>query len=237
MPATVVIRSLHGATGATATTVSGTGARFKLADNDTIDNLTPVTIPNAGTVRSYVKQFEWYASTTPANTITNLRLYSDGSNGLGTGVDFAVRTLPTLTGTADSGSTTALTDTGAFTGRDLTGFVCEITGGSQSGEFVRIGSNTNDTLTFATTLPGAITNTSTYRIAYLDPLNWTTTALSGTASFFTYTSGSPLSVPGSLSNPSTGRIGDLVQMQMTVTSTASLGPTPTETATFVYDES
>ncbi len=156
MAATIYIRSLHGATGASATNVDGVGARFKLADNDTIDANNPIVIPPSGTTYSYIKNFEFYASSSPANTINNLRLYSDGGNTLGTGIDINVRTLATLTGTADSGTTTALTDTGAFVGRNLTNFVCEITAGTQSGQKVRIASNTDDVLTFAATLPGAI---------------------------------------------------------------------------------
>jgi hypothetical protein len=53
---------------------------------------------------------------------------------------------------------------------------------------------------------------------------------------FSYTSGSPLSVTGSISNPSTGQFGDRVVYQIEVASTASPGATPTETITWKYDE-
>jgi hypothetical protein len=53
---------------------------------------------------------------------------------------------------------------------------------------------------------------------------------------FTYVVGSPLSVSGSLSNPSTGDFGDFVVYQLEVDSTAVPGVTGTETFTWLYDE-
>jgi hypothetical protein len=53
---------------------------------------------------------------------------------------------------------------------------------------------------------------------------------------FAYTSGSPLSVSGSISNPSTGDFGDFVVVQATVGSTAGPGASTAETATWRYDE-
>lgn len=53
---------------------------------------------------------------------------------------------------------------------------------------------------------------------------------------FGYTSGSPLSVTGSISNPSTGAFGDYVILQLSVGSTASAGTLGTETITWQYDE-
>lgn len=52
-----------------------------------------------------------------------------------------------------------------------------------------------------------------------------------------YTSGSPKSVSGSISNPSTGGFGDRFVFQMQVASTASPGViSPTITVTWQYDE-
>lgn len=53
---------------------------------------------------------------------------------------------------------------------------------------------------------------------------------------FTYTSGSPLSLTGSLSNPTTGEFGDHVVYQIAVATTASPGVTGSETFTFRWDE-
>lgn len=53
---------------------------------------------------------------------------------------------------------------------------------------------------------------------------------------FTYTSGSPKDVSGSITNPNTGRISDYVVLQMDVGTTASPGDLANETFTFRYDE-
>ena len=53
---------------------------------------------------------------------------------------------------------------------------------------------------------------------------------------FTLTSGSPKTIAGSISNPSTGDFGDWFVYQIEVDNTASAGTTPTETFTWQYDE-
>ena len=240
MAANVEIRSYHGATPDSGTNVASGSIRFKAADNDTVDANNPLAIPAAGTIYSYIKQFRFHAATTPSNTINNLKFYTDSNNGFGTGVGLGAKTFVMQTGTATSGTTTTLTNTGASfptAGGGLTGYVLEITAGSQSGQARRISSNTSTTITVASAFPGAIDNTSVYRVWYIDPVNNAQTQLSGTTDAFTYTSGAPLSVAGSINNPSTGAFGDGVYLQMSVASTASQGTTPSETLTFSYDES
>lgn len=56
------------------------------------------------------------------------------------------------------------------------------------------------------------------------------------ADAFTKTSASPLTLSGSITNPSTGRFGDVVVTQMAVTSSATAGTSPSETFVFKYDE-
>jgi hypothetical protein len=65
--------------------------KFKNADNATIDTNNPLTIPAAGTIYSYYK-FVFLKCTANADThtINNLKIYSDGSNSLGTGVDWMI---------------------------------------------------------------------------------------------------------------------------------------------------
>lgn len=53
---------------------------------------------------------------------------------------------------------------------------------------------------------------------------------------FTYTSGASLSVTGSISNPSTGKISDFWVEQLEVASTASPGVITAETKTITYNE-
>lgn len=71
-----------------------------------------------------------------------------------------------------------------------------------------------------------------------DILNTTNhTSLAGaTADVFTHTSGSPKSITGSISNPSTGDFGDFFVYQMEVGTTAGPGVTGQETFTWTYDE-
>lgn len=52
----------------------------------------------------------------------------------------------------------------------------------------------------------------------------------------TLTSAAPLSVSGSLSNPSTGKISDFVVIQMDLSTSVVAGTLTTETATWRYDE-
>lgn len=53
---------------------------------------------------------------------------------------------------------------------------------------------------------------------------------------FTHTSGSPKSLSGSISNPSTGDFGDFFVYQIEVGTSAGPGATAQETFTFKYDE-
>lgn len=61
--------------------------RFKMADDATVDSNNPITIPTDSYIRgSYHKQLRLYCATAPDTSIDNLRAYSDGANGYGTGI-------------------------------------------------------------------------------------------------------------------------------------------------------
>jgi hypothetical protein len=166
MAATIEIRSYHGATPDAGTDVAGGSVRFKQADNDTADANNPVPVPAAGTNYSFLKQFRFYASVTPDNTIDNMNFYTDGANGYGTDVNL-----------------NALTDSG-----------------------------------------------------YTDPIALGA-ASGGGSDAFGYTSGSPLTVSGSINNPTTGAFGHYLKLQITVGTSATQGTKSGETFTFEYDES
>jgi len=53
---------------------------------------------------------------------------------------------------------------------------------------------------------------------------------------FTYTTGSPLAVDGSISNPSTGQFGNMVVAQIEVFAAAGAGEITDETMTYKFDE-
>lgn len=52
----------------------------------------------------------------------------------------------------------------------------------------------------------------------------------------TYTSASPLSLTGSISNPNTGKVSQYLELQAVVADTAVAGALAAETVTFRYDE-
>ena len=84
MAADVQIREMSAATTGVDKT-SGT-IRFKSADENTVDTNNRLQIPGAGTDYSYTKQLRVYFNTAPSVDIQNLRAYSDGGSGFGTGV-------------------------------------------------------------------------------------------------------------------------------------------------------
>lgn len=84
MAATIQIHEMSGADAGTNKT-SGT-VRFKDADNATVDTNNPLVIPAAGDIYSYTKALRAYMEAPPSVQVSNLRWYSDGSSGFGTGV-------------------------------------------------------------------------------------------------------------------------------------------------------
>jgi hypothetical protein len=178
MAATVLIRRLTGA-GPTATDITSINTRANAYDgHSTADTTYPIQIPVAGTNYSFWVVTRLDCTVTPSSIINNLKWYTDGANGFGTGVTMKVNT--------------------------ATGYVQATGTQGTTGDQLTVGNYA--------TLAGA----------------------PGDA--FSYTSGSPLSVTGSISNPSTGQFGDRVVYQIEVASTASPGATPTETITWKYDE-
>lgn len=86
MPATVTIGEKNGAGGTYTDKTSGT-IRFKNADNATVDTANPMVIPGAGSDYSFEKWLRLkIGATGPSVQISNLQFYTDGGNGLGTGV-------------------------------------------------------------------------------------------------------------------------------------------------------
>lgn len=71
---------------------SGT-VRFKAADNSTVDANDPIVIPGSGSVYSYTKKLRPYMEAPPNTNISNLRWYTDGGNGFGTGVTATCKNL------------------------------------------------------------------------------------------------------------------------------------------------
>lgn len=180
MAATVTIRRWTGpATGPTKSDITGINTRANAQDaHETADVDNPVQKPTTGSKYSYWVSTRLSADSSPAGTIDNLRWFTDGANGFGTGI-----TCNGQTATSYVQATGTLGDTGT-----------QLTTGNHSG------------LTAA-------------------PVN-----------AFTFTSGSPKTLTGSISNPTTGDFGDFFVYQMAVSTAAGPGASATETFTFRYDE-
>jgi hypothetical protein len=173
----VQIRRLTGA-GPTGTDITSINTRLNAEDAHTTAGTTnPILKPAAGTNYSYWCATRLYYNGAGTGTINNIKWFTDGANGLGTGRTLVVNT---ATGYVQA------TGTPGETGTQLT-----------TGNYA--------------TLAGAPTNA------------------------FAYTTGSPLSVTGTVTNPSSAYFGDYVVMQAEIGTTASAGASSTETVSWRYD--
>ncbi len=180
MAATVVIKRWTGSSGGpTKTDITSINTRLNAEDAHTTAGTTNATRqPVSGSNYSFWCATRLSASVTPSTIINNIFWYTDGGNGLGTGITFVANTATSyIQATGTTGTTGNVLNTSNYS-----------------------------------TLAGAATNA------------------------FAYTSGSPLSVSGSISNPSTGDFGDFAVSQIVVGATAGGGATGSETITFQFDE-
>jgi hypothetical protein len=122
MPATVIVRSLHGATGTIEVTVSGSVARYNKADSENDNHLLRVVIPPSGEAYSWRKLFKAQVTVTPGGAISNLRYFTDGSSP-GTGIAIYAHKTPDYTrpsaadelGLIDQGAGTPVEDQIGYT--------------------------------------------------------------------------------------------------------------------------
>lgn len=118
---------------------SGT-VRFKAVastTSTTADANNPLVVPGAGTAYSYVKKLRPYMEAPPNTNISNIRWYSDGANGFGTGIGVTVKNIGTTFGTHY--------DTAMSGGSDLFGYTSgsPLDGdGTDAGPFVPGDANT-----------------------------------------------------------------------------------------------
>ena len=86
MAATVIINEYNGAGGTKTDKTSGS-VRFKNADDANVDLINPLVVPASGQEYSYEKWLRLEITDAGGFTqIGNLRAYSDGANGFGSGV-------------------------------------------------------------------------------------------------------------------------------------------------------
>jgi hypothetical protein len=98
--------------------------KFKNADDATIDTSDPLTIPAADTIYSFYKHVYLKCSNADSHTMNNFKIYADGTNSLGTGVDlnigleFPVKTSAATTGYEEASATEMATDHGTVNTTD-----------------------------------------------------------------------------------------------------------------------
>jgi hypothetical protein len=115
MAATIKINEYHGPTGTPVKTDKASGTvRFKNADNATVDLVNPMVVPTAGVDISYEKILRLEATGT-FTQISNLAAYTDGANGLGTGVSVLYKLEGSYGTPTQPGGTTGFSDIFALT--------------------------------------------------------------------------------------------------------------------------
>jgi len=115
MVATVTIGEKNGA-GATYTDKTSGTVRFKNADNATVDSSNPLVVPPSGTEYSFEKWLRLkIGATGPDTSISNLKFYTDGSSGMGTGVSLFAKAVTTYATPVEATSTSGYTDAFTYT--------------------------------------------------------------------------------------------------------------------------
>lgn len=114
MAATVQIVEKNGAGGTQTDKTSGT-IRFKNADNSTVDTSNPMVKPPAGTDYSFEKWLRFNVSGGTYTEISNIKSYSDGANGLGTGIGLYAKAVTAYSTPAEATATTGYTSFFTYT--------------------------------------------------------------------------------------------------------------------------
>jgi hypothetical protein len=115
MPATVQLIEKNGA-GGTGTDKTSGNIRFKNADNATVDLNNPLVVPSSpGFDYSFEKWLRLNVTGGSYSQITNVRAYSDGANGMGTGVEVYARAVGSYATPAEATATTGYTNFFTYT--------------------------------------------------------------------------------------------------------------------------
>ncbi len=111
--------------------------RFKTADDKTIDSISPIPVPAAGTNYSYWKSIYLYCTiNADSNILDNFEFYSDGAIGFGTDVTLMVGDeTPTKTSGSDAGYEVA-TGTPGTTGNEMVAAHADLTGSTDAASLV-----------------------------------------------------------------------------------------------------
>ena len=114
MPATVQLIEKNGA-GGTATDKTGGSVRFKNADNSTVDLVNPMVKPASGSDWSFQKWLRMNITGGTFTQITNVKAYTDGVNGLGTGINLWAKAVAAYATPAEETASTGYANAFTFT--------------------------------------------------------------------------------------------------------------------------
>ena len=114
MAATVQLVEKNGAGGTPTDKTSG-NIRFKNADNATVDLNNPLVKPTSGFDYSFEKWLRANVAGGTYSQITNLRIYSDGANGMGAGVEVYAKAVTNYATPAEATATTGYADFFSYT--------------------------------------------------------------------------------------------------------------------------
>jgi hypothetical protein len=114
MPATVQIVEKNGAGGTPTDKTSGT-VRLKTADNPTVDLVAPIVRPPSGSAWSFEKWLRLNVTGGTYSQITSVRAFTDGANGLGTGVNLWARAVASYATPAIGTNSTGYANAFTFT--------------------------------------------------------------------------------------------------------------------------
>lgn len=160
MPATVQIIEKNGAGGTPTDKTSGT-IRFKNADDATVDLNNPMVKPVAGTDYSWEKWLRLNVTGGTYSQITNLKAYSDGANGLGTGVSLYAKAVAAYATPAEGTAFTGYSDFFGYTsGSPLSLGAGPFSGTGEKGDHLVM------LLGVADTAAGGVTASETLTIAW-----------------------------------------------------------------------
>jgi hypothetical protein len=160
MAATVQILEKNGA-GGTGTDKTSGNIRFKNADNATVDLANPMVVPGAGTDFSFEKWLRFNVSAGTYTQISNIRAYSDGGNGLGTGVGLYAKAVTSYATPAEATATTGYADFFTYTsGSPLVLGASTYTSTGEKGDHLVM------MCTVASTASGGLTSSETLTMAW-----------------------------------------------------------------------
>ncbi|MDE3036957.1 MAG: hypothetical protein KGJ21_00670 [Pseudomonadota bacterium] len=114
MVATVLIVEKN-SSGGTNTDKTGGTIRMKDADDANVDTNNPMVIPGSGSNYSFEKWLHMKMTVAPSVQLTNLKFYTNGTNGMGTGINLWAKNVTTFATPAQVSTTTGYTNAFSYT--------------------------------------------------------------------------------------------------------------------------